>query len=191
MSPIPVGQLISGLCEIPEQDFGVGTVLSYLKRHPVALSSLQPYLFFSRGHYTRNLIFKNQVFELLAICWEVGQTSQIHNHHNQHCWMTTPVGRLRVQNFRVVEQEDTTGFCRLEATEAFDLDRELPAEVNPAEPVHQVLNLAAFNQRAVSLHLYSKPFDHCLVYWPDKQQYREIPLHYTSEYGKLRAGEKL
>lgn len=191
MQPITVGQFISGLCDIPEQDFDIGIVLSYLKSHPVDVSSLQPYLFFSRLHYTRNLIFKNPVFELLAICWEVGQASQIHNHHNQNCWMTTPLGRLRVQNFRVVAQEDTTGYCRLEATEAFDLDRGLPAEVNPAEPVHQVLNLAKFNQRAVSLHIYSKPFDHCLVYWPGKYQHHEIPLHYTSEYGKLREGEQL
>lgn len=32
-------------------------------------------------------------------------------------------------------------------------------EVDPTEPVHQVLNLPEFNERAVSLRLYSKLYD--------------------------------
>jgi hypothetical protein len=54
-----------------------------------------------------------------------------------------------------------------------------------------VLNLAEFRQRAVSLHIYSRPFDRCLVYCRETSEYREIPLHYTSEYGKLCEGERL
>jgi cysteine dioxygenase len=152
--------------------------------------SLEKYLIFSQKHYTRNLIFKNELFELVAVCWEVGQESQIHNHHNQNCWMSIPTGRLRVQNFRVLEQKDDAGYCRLEPTNAFDIHSHMPAEVDPAEPVHQVLNLAEFNHRAVSLHIYSRPFDRCFVYGLDTSQYREIPLSYTTEYGKLCEGEK-
>jgi cysteine dioxygenase len=63
--------------------------------------------------------------------------------------------------------------------------------VNPLEPVHQVLNLAEFEQRAVSLHVYSKPFDVCEVYQREKGTYSDVPLHYTSEYGKLNPEEKL
>ena len=55
----------------------------------------------------------------------------------------------------------------------------------------QVFNLVEFNQRAVSLHIYSRPFDRCLVYSTETGEYREIPLHYTSEYGKLCEGERL
>src|SRR5690349_20256279 len=109
MQSTNIDQLISGLSAIPEQDFHVGTVYDYLKSHPVDADSLTRYLFFSKNHYTRNLIFKNDLFELMAICWEVGQVSQIHNHHNQNFWMSIPVGRLRVQNFRAVEQDDTAG----------------------------------------------------------------------------------
>jgi hypothetical protein len=105
--------------------------------------------------------------------------------------MTIPTGRLRVQNFRVVDQNDSSWFCRLEPTNAFDIHRLMPAEVDPEEPVHQVLNLREFDQRAVSLHIYSRPFDRCLVYCSETSEYREIPLHYTSEYGTLCEGEKL
>lgn len=188
---VPIEHFVSGLCSIDEDDFRVGTVYDYLKRNPVDCNSLEQYLFFSKNHYTRNLIFKNDLFELLAICWEIGQESQIHNHHNQNCWMAIPTGKLRVQNFRVTAQNEKAWFCSLEPTNAFDIHQQMPAEVDPEEPVHQVLNLPEFNQRAVSLHIYSKPFDRCLVYCRDTSEYREIPLHYSSEYGKLCAGEKL
>ena len=188
---VSIDQFVTGLCAIPEEHFRVGTVYEYIKDHPVDERSLERYLFFSKNHYTRNLIFKNDIFELMAICWEVGQCSQIHNHHNQNCWMAIPIGRLRVQNFRVVEQKDAAGYCRLEPTNAFDIHRLMPAEVDPEEPVHQVLNLAESGQRAVSLHIYSRPFNRCLVYRCETDEYREIPLHYTSEYGKLCEGETL
>jgi len=66
-----------------------------------------------------------------------------------------------------------------------------PVYVNPLEPVHQVLNLPEYNQRAVSIHIYSKPFDSCEVYQLEKGTYGDVPLHYTSEFGKLHPDEKL
>jgi hypothetical protein len=66
-----------------------------------------------------------------------------------------------------------------------------PGIVDPNEPVHQVLNLAEYAERAVSIHVYSKPFDSCEVYYLDKGTYLDVPLHYTSEYGKLNPEEKL
>jgi cysteine dioxygenase len=188
---VHMDQFVTGLCDIPEARFVPGIVYDYLKRHAVDAGSLEPYLYFSENHYTRNLIFKNELFELVAVCWEVGQSSMIHNHHNQNCWMAIPVGRLRVQNFRLLEQDETTRCCRLQPTTAIDIHKLLPAEVDPEEPIHQVLNLSDFNQRAVSLHIYSRPFDRCMVYSMESGEYREIPLHYTSEYGKLCEGEAL
>jgi cysteine dioxygenase len=188
---VPLDQFVAGLCAIAEERFCPGEVYDYLKSNPVDRHSLTPYLYFSKNHYTRNLIFKNELFALIAVCWETGQGSQIHNHQNQNCWMTIPIGRLRVQNFHVIEQNETGGYCRLEPSDSLEIHQLLPAEVDPSEPVHQVLNLAEFDERAVSLHIYSRPFERCLVYSLETNQYREIPLHYTSEYGQLCAGETL
>ena len=188
---VSVDEFVTGLCTIPEEDFHPGKVYDYLTSHRVDERSIEQFLIFSKKHYTRNLIFKNDLFELVAVCWEVGQASQIHNHHNQNCWMAIPIGKLRVQNFRVLEQKGDAGYCRLEPTDSFDIHKYMPAEVDPAEPVHQVLNLAEFEKRAVSLHIYSRPFDRCRVYCLETSEYREVPLHYTTEYGKLCEGEKL
>ncbi len=190
MQSISIDEFVSGLCGIREEQFSSG-VYDFLKEYCVRETTLKPYTFFSEKHYTRNLIFRNELFELMAICWEVGQSSRVHNHWGQNCWMAVPIGRLRVQNFSIVEEDRASAFCRLDRAEAFDIHRRSPAEVDPTEPVHQVLNLPQFNARAVSLHIYSRPYDRCLVYSPTKNSYEEVTLEYTSERGKLRAGVAL
>jgi len=52
-------------------------------------------------------------------------------------------------------------------------------------PVHDVRNPREWNQRAVSLHVYSRPFDSCVVYSVEQGTCGEIGLQYTSMYGKL------
>lgn len=192
MRTTSVEHFISGLCSIPEEDFTVGVVFDFLKDHAVDTATLEPFLFFSRNHYTRNLIFKNELFELVAVCWDVGQASQIHDHHEQNCWMSIPVGKLRIENFRVVERDERTRFCRVEPVDFFDIHRLAPAaEVDPDEPVHKVSNLPEFDGRAVSLHVYSKPYNRCVVYSTAKNEYRDMELTYSSEYGKLCEGVRL
>ena len=185
---------VKNLAAIPDRNFTLENVQDFILHHAVRPESLEKYLFFSKGSYTRNLIFKNDMFECMAICWEVGQFSRIHNHRDQNCWMSAPIGRLKVQNFRVQDRHsdgEHCGTCNLVATDIYEMDAAHPAYVNPLEPVHQVLNLPEYNQRAVSIHVYSKPFDMCEVYYRDKGTYADVPLHYTSEYGKLHPDEKL
>jgi cysteine dioxygenase len=188
---LTVADWVKGLACIPEREFTLTNVQDYILRHLVRPETLDKYLFFSKGNYTRNLIFKNEVFECMTICWEVGQFSRVHNHRDQNCWMAAPIGRLKVQNFRVEERDASRGTCRIVPTDIYEMDATHPAYVNPLEPVHQVLNLPEFNQRAVSIHIYSKPFDSCEVYLREKGTYSDVPLHYTSEYGKLNPAEKL
>jgi cysteine dioxygenase len=191
---LTISDWVKNLAAIPDRDFTLENVQDYILRHTVRPETLEKFLFFSKGSYTRNLIYKNDMFECMAICWEVGQFSRIHNHRDQNCWMSAPIGRLKVQNFRVEERHsdgEHCGTCRLTPTDIYVMDAAHPAYVNPLEPVHQVLNLAEFNQRAVSIHVYSKPFDMCEVYQRDQGTYADVPLHYTSEYGKLHPDERL
>jgi predicted metal-dependent enzyme (double-stranded beta helix superfamily) len=188
---LAIADWVRGLAAIPEPDFSLVNVQDYILRHSVRPETLDKYCYFSKGCYTRNLIFKNDVFECMTICWEIGQASRIHNHRDQNCWMSAPIGRLKVQNFRVDDRDASRGTCRIIPTDIYEMDAAHPAYVNPLEPVHQVLNLAEFSQRAVSIHVYSKPFDTCEVYQRERGTYGDVPLHYTSEYGKLNPAEKL
>jgi cysteine dioxygenase len=194
VAQLSISDWVKNLAAIPAQDFSLENVQNFVIQHHVRPDSLEKYLYFSKGCYTRNLIFKNDLFECMTICWEVGQFSRIHNHRDQNCWMSAPIGRLKVQNFRVEDRHssaDHSGTCRLVPTDIYEMNSSNPVYVNPLEPVHQVLNLAEYNQRAVSIHIYSKPFDSCEVYQLEKGTYGDVPLHYTSEYGKLHPDEKL
>ena len=188
---LAISDWVQGLGAIPERDFILENVQNYVLRHHVKPDTLEKYLFFSKGNYTRNLIFKNAVFECMAICWEIGQQSRIHNHKDQNCWMSAPIGRLRVQNYRVEERDAGHGTCRIVPTTVCEMDADHPCYVDPQEPVHAVINAAEFAQRAVTIHVYSKPFDSCEIYLKDRGTYADVPLHYTSEYGRLNPDEKL
>ena len=191
MKKVAVENLIEGLCAIPEAEFDCENVYRFLADNPVDVDSIAPYINWSDNFYTRNLIFKNERFEMMAICWNKGQSSRIHNHADQMCWMTVPIGKLRGQNYRAVEIDESRNYCKLTETDQFNLSDCLTAKVELEEPIHQILNLPEFDERAVSLHIYSKPFDKCLAYCRETDRFAEIQMFYTSIGGEICENIKL
>jgi cysteine dioxygenase len=183
--PVAIQDFVAGLRKLPESAFDrTDRVTDFLRSAPVVPDTLAPYLTWDCEHYTRNLIDKTRLYELIAICWDIGQMSSVHNHREQNCWMAVPMGRLLVQNYRTISQDLTIGQCKLEVADTVEMNPAHPCPVDPQEPVHRVINPRKFNQKAVSLHIYSRPFDSCVVYLPDQGTCGEIKLHYTTEYGK-------
>lgn len=177
---IPVSDFVADLRALPREQFTLENVLEFLRAHPVRPDSLEPYVHFRANAYTRNLIFKNDLFELLALCWDIGKTSHIHNHCGQSCWMAAPIGRLLVQNYRVVAGCETEAHCTLEPSDSYWMDASTPGVVDPERPIHSVGNPQGLDTQAVSLHIYSRPYDRCMVYSLEKQQAWEIPLSYDT-----------
>ncbi|MER3429821.1 MAG: hypothetical protein C4324_02050 [Blastocatellia bacterium] len=188
MSAVSIDKLIRGLCEIPDPEFSCEPVYDFLTRNPIDPDSLTPYLFWSKKFYTRNLIYKDERFESIAICWEPGQVSQIHNHWDQRCWMTVPIGRLKGQNFAIEEIDEGSSMCRLRESTDFELAKCLASKVDLEEPIHQILNLAEYGGRAVSIHIYSRPYDRCIAYCRETNTYKVVNLFYTSIGGRLCDG---
>jgi cysteine dioxygenase len=183
--PVAIQDFTAGLRKLSESAFDrTDQVIDFLRSAPVAPDTLAPYLTWDRQHYTRNLIDKTPLYELIAICWEVGQISSVHNHQGQNCWMAVPMGRLLVENYRTISEDLSSGKAKLEPIDTVEMNPANPCAVDPKEPVHRVLNPREFNQRAVSLHVYSRPYDSCVVYSPEQGTCGEIKLHYTTEYGK-------
>jgi cysteine dioxygenase len=182
---VGIEDFVSELHRFPEKSFGeTGEILGFLERTAVRPETLRSYLTWDRQHYTRNLIDKTPLYELLAICWEVGQVSSVHNHRDQNCWMSVPVGRLEVENFHLISQDLEHGRSQLTPTDVVEMNFTHPCAVNPGDPVHRVVNAKKFGERAVSLHIYSRPFDSCVVYSPEQGTCGVIKLHYTTVFGK-------
>jgi cysteine dioxygenase len=182
---VTIQEFVALLRNFPEAAFEQpATLHKFLCDTSLNPDSLLSYLTWDRQHYTRNLVDKTSLYEVLAICWEVGQTSSAHNHRDQNCWMAVPVGRLLVENFHVAHQDIAQGNCSIQATETIEMNPAHPCAVDPLAPVHRVFNPREFNQRAVSVHIYSRPFDTCVVYSAEQGTCGEIQLRYTTEYGK-------
>ena len=185
---VPIQTLVQELRRMPATNFiDTEPLRRVLQQMPVDADSLAPYLHWDLQHYTRNLIDSTPLYELMAICWEVGQASSVHNHKDQNCWMAVPIGRLHVENFHLAHQDLERGKCKLEPSNTVEMNISHPCAVDPADPVHRVVNSREFNQRAVSLHVYSRPFDSCVVYSPEQGTCGEIKLHFNTEYGKPKS----
>src|SRR5438105_10265713 len=114
---VSIDELVAKLRLFPAASFETtDQINAFLRDHPVNEATLAPYLMWNRQHYTRNLIDKTDLYELIAICWEPGQVSSVHNHRDQMCWMAAPIGKLVVENFHVGFQNIEAGECRLEAS---------------------------------------------------------------------------
>jgi cysteine dioxygenase len=185
ISQVKIDKLIDGLKVISDDDFSCDNVYQFLGEHPIDVDSITRYFHWRPEFYTRNLIYKDDRFEMMAICWERGQASVVHDHADQKCWMTVPVGKLLGQNFSVVESDELRGYCKLIEADTFELSDCLTAKVELEQPIHQILNLPEYDERAVSVHIYSRPFDRCLTYCRDTDTFKEVDLCYYSIGGKL------
>ena len=182
---LSIQDFLSQLRKFPASAFDqTGDILEFLQHTGVGPGTLQPYLTWDRQHYTRNLIDRTPLYELIAICWEVGQVSSVHNHRDQNCWMSVPVGRLMVENFHLISQDVDHGRSQLTPTDKVEMNPTHPCAVDPADPVHRVVNPKHFGERAVSLHIYSRPFDTCVVYSPEQGTCGVIKLHYNTMFGE-------
>src|SRR6478735_6915942 len=120
--PLSIQDFVAELRKFSEPAFNdIGQILQFLQHTQVASAILPPSLPWARQHYPRNLIDKTPLYELVAICWEIGQASSIHNHRDQNCWMAVPIGRLLVENYRVIFQQIEEGRCELETADTVEM----------------------------------------------------------------------
>ena len=83
-----VGDFVEGLQELERHPITSSRVHDFLIGAPLRAQALQPYLFWNTGAYTRNLIYRDAFFEVLALCWLPGQKTPVHSHNGQLGWIT-------------------------------------------------------------------------------------------------------
>lgn len=193
---VSMDELIQGLKEIPAEEFSIKRVADFLKWKRIDNASLRTFLYFEKEHYTRNLVFKNELFEVIAFGWEIGQQAPIHSHNRQLCWMSVQEGKLSVVNYRIVEcdsdlnqlavgESSSAGAVGLTKTHHFVMEGVgVVTWADEKKEIHSVSNSPDFQQRAVSVHVYSRPFDSCLIYDLENKQCQRVRLSYYSMYGK-------
>lgn len=103
---------------------------------------------FNEKCYSRNVIFRNEQFELLLLCWGPGQLSRIHNHGKSNCGVRKISGILLERIFK--KNQDGVESIREEVIE------DNVWYTSNSSFIHQLVNPSK-NNNAISLHFYSPP----------------------------------
>ncbi|KAJ8687121.1 hypothetical protein QAD02_022919 [Eretmocerus hayati] len=191
---IGFGELIDKLHEAFEtNDVDIDYVQELMASYKSNPQDWKKFAKFDRYRYTRNLVDEgNGKFNLMVLCWGEGHGSAIHDHAQAHCVMKILQGQLCETQYRwpkkhIEEQENECG----EALE--EIDRHVygvndVTYINDSIGLHRVENLSAVNP-AVSLHLYSPPFDTCSVFNKQTGQRSTSKVTFWSKYGERRNRE--
>lgn len=194
-TPIPVEQFVEGLRELSQGVITKQKIYDYLVAWEIRPQDLGRYEKWRDDRHTRNKIFRNEMLECMLICWPVGATTPLHTHNGQLGWMTMIRGKLIVDNYRKIdcnrpENQQVVGMdCLAGATriEMKHLGTELCVPGGPlntvdkTQTIHRIRNLAEWNEGAVSMHIYSRPIDSCVVFDMDAQRCFRRDLKYDNE----------
>ena len=168
--------LIENLQEFAKLDFPVHKVNSYLLQYQLHEKDKIKYCHFSEKNYTRNLVYRNNDFEILFLCWSPEQIAPVHGHEGEKCWAKVESGKLQFCNYSLLSKKPLK--LRSEKSiigKAGYLD-------GPAE-IHSVENI--FKKNAISLHIYARPYDACDIYNFNTKSIDRVNLKYYSKFGEL------
>lgn len=166
---LTLNQVINELYLFARKDFPVQEITDFLQKTSIPLSQVDPYLFFSPLKYTRHLIHRSADFELLYMCWSPGQKSPVHGHEGEKCWFRVEQGQLQIVNYKLTD---------VNIPSKMSIDIAQTGFVDGPADIHLVENHT--KERAISLHIYARPFDVCDVYDLTNQQVVKKKLSYDS-----------
>ena len=193
--PVPAAQFVEGIRELSRGLITKQKIYDYLVRYEIRPPDLEQYKNWLPDRHTRNKIFRNEMIEVMLICWPAGAITPLHTHNGQLGWMTMIEGKLKVENYRkidcnrpeaqqVVGIDCLTGATKIEMQHLQD-EFAVPGgplnTVDKTQTIHRIINAPEWNQRAVSMHVYSLPIDSCVVFDMDAQMCFRRELKYDNE----------
>lgn len=193
--PVPLGAFVQELQRISAGIITKQALCDVLTRSTIDPRELGPYEHWLPDRHTRNLIYRNDRIELMLICWPPSVVTPLHTHNGQLGWMAMVSGRLLVENFRLVEcdrpeNQEVVGIDCLAGASSMTMEK-LGSEtcvpggplntVDKHQTIHRIVNPAEWNERAMSLHIYSMPIESCVVFDLEGQKCFRRDLTYDNE----------
>jgi len=140
---------------------------------------------FAKGdphRYTRNLVDEgNGKFNLMALVWNEGQGSSIHDHSDSHCFVKILDGSLLETMFDWPNESEGETEMREIGKSQFGHDG--VTYINDSMGLHRMEN-PSHSDRCVSLHLYSPPFSSCKIFDQRTGHENEVKVTFWSKYGE-------
>lgn len=157
-------------------------------------SSLRPFVRFADDHYTRNLVHRDAHFDVMMLAWMPGQGTPIHTHNGQLGWAFTTRGALACDEYVYrgcdrPENQNVAGLDCLAGGMQVKLERAGRTLCTPGGGLNRVTKQVTIHslvvppdckERVVSLHVYSLPFDSCVVFDVAQGHCRRKELEFDS-----------
>jgi cysteine dioxygenase len=194
-----VEDFVQGLRSFEHDVISKDAVARYCDAMRLSADALKPYAFFRDGTYTRNLVYRDSLFEVMVICWAPGQKTAVHTHNGQLGWMDIAQGEIQVHNFQYLgcnaaENQNVVGIDCLGGATEIDLERKTTLSccergaihtVDKLHTIHQIENADRAKAGAITLHVYSLPIDSCIAFDLEHQRCFRRTLSYFSRDGKI------
>lgn len=126
------------------------------------------------NNYTRNCFYCDECFELILICWDVGQQTAIHDHDGEDCWVYLLEGEMEEEFYKLNEDNQPI----LSHSQTL-LQNQLTKSTNDSG-FHRLKNSS--KKRSVSLHIYAKPIEKSQFYDEEQEMLIEKRLSYDTYY---------
>jgi cysteine dioxygenase len=194
---VPLGDFVATLQEFEKEPITRDRVLDFCRETEVDRASLERYSFFRPDVYTRNLIYRDDQIEVMAVCWSRGQRTPIHTHNGQLGWMAVSQGAVAVINYKWLgcnapDNQNVAGMDCLAGATELDLERREVQECYPGGPINTVDKVQTIHQvvvqgkePALSLHIYSRPIDSCVAFDLEHRRCYRRQLSFYSRYGEV------
>lgn len=180
MNPVKLQDFLQFLDSQSPRDFKGDATSRFLTDRPFARDAFAPFTIFRDDKYGRNLVSKNENYELIVLTWLPKQRTPIHDHGSSRCWMWLMQGSLAVRNYDYPCETKRGLNCQgsvetLTTGKLVYIDDDLG--------VHSLAN--ASNEPAVSVHLYAGPIPRCQIYNEAERRMNWVDLCYFTEGGRI------
>jgi len=159
-----------------------GAIAELLGDYCRSAEDWRAFALFAPSHYTRNLVAREDRFELMVLCWGAGQESPIHNHEGQDCWMGVLEGSIEEVRYPWPDP-GASGALHAKSSHAFTAGQ--VAFIRDEMGLHLVRPDPRTGEGGVTLHLYAAPYDECNCYCPETGRVTRKTLGHHSVRGKL------
>jgi cysteine dioxygenase len=180
MRPLPpeltLDQFVTEMSRVPVRDVDHSEFLDIVGRLWLSDDLVQTRTRFLDDEYARNLVVRTPHFELLVLCWQVGQHSTIHDHGGSLNAIRVLSGELTSRVFRpAAHAKPGEGPVELVSEE----------RVGPGQPlvgvdrggVHQLADTS--DEPLVTVHVYAPPLQELTVYDTGSPSVERRPLRYS------------
>lgn len=175
LSPLSWNDLLAKVRMMPREDLTEDVLYDMVQRLEIDSGLLAPFIQFSDAGYSRNVLYRDEKFEAICLCWQPGQGTAIHNHGASYGVVYVYEGVLAVANF--LRKDDGSVPGRAELHKAVDLLAPAGAlMLDRVGSVHRLGNPPQARRRAVSLHFYAGPLDVMEIFDPATDTVTQKPM---------------